>query len=250
MNPLTGQVAGDAISLVLNNTARTLVLYNVRGFMNGVAGTLYYLQFFAATVAPAANTKPLWQEQIIGVNGFGFDYSQKGLDFGRIGGNSAGTGNLICCVSTTSGVFTAATTQSASIEVEFESEGYDIAGKSVAGDLTTAVQKITVWNNASGPKFLFRVDATNNVGDASIQYLMLFTTNIPVNGATPYAQWQCADGASLKRAFGDNGVSPFTSVLTNGGSTIQQACVLAVSTTAGFYTAAAGSPWTIRGIYK
>lgn len=252
MKPLTGQAAGDAISLILANNGRTLVLYRVSGFMNGVANTQYFLQFFAATVAPTANTKPLWQEQVLGVDGFTFDYSQKGLDFYRMGGNAAGTGNLICCVSTTSGVFTAATTQTASIEVEYESEGYNVTGKSVAGDLTTAIQQLSVWISGAGYKNLFAINATNNVGDTSVQYLMLFTSaGQAVLGAVPIQQWQCADGATLNLDFGDVGFVPFTSTLiTNAAPTISKGCLLVVSSTSGTYTQAGGTPWTIRAFYK
>jgi hypothetical protein len=252
--PLPGQTAGAAISLVLNNDGKAPVLYQVRGYMNGTASTQYWLQFFNAAVAPAANTKPVWEEQVIGQDGFGFDYSQKGLDFLVIspaGVGGQGVGNLICCVSTTSGVFTAATTQTMDLEVEMESDGYRVLGQSVIGDLTTAVQTLQVWANASGYQHLYRIDATSSYGGGTTTYLQLHTVDAPSAGAIPLLYWPVADTATIKKTFGDSGLVPWTQVLNAGAAaTINKGCSLFVSTTANTYTAAAGTPYTIRAFYK
>lgn len=253
--PLPGQTAGAAISLVLNNEGKQPVIYEVRGYMNGVTNTQYWLQFFAGTVAPTGGTKPLWEEQVLGLDGFGFDYSQKGLDFLNISptGTAGQTaGSLICCVSTSSGTFTAATTQTMDLEVVMEADGSTrVFGQSIAGDLTTAVQTLQVWTNASGPKHLYRIDATSSYGGGTTTYLQLHTVDAPSAGAVPLMYWSVADTATIKELFGDNGLVPFTQVPVAGAAaTFNQGCSLFVSTTANTYTAAAGTPYTIRAFFK
>lgn len=247
MKPLVGQTAGAATVLVINNEGYLPNLLRLEGFCNGTANTQYFLQFFAATAAPAANTKPIHEVMMLGVNGFTYNYQPDGLDLARTTTPASATGNLIAVVSTVSGSYTASAI-TFTLEATVEIANIAVTGLSVAGDLTTAVQTLQVWADASGPKTLFEIRAQNNSGTAT-QYLMLFSKDTPVTGDIPLEFWTFTDTQSRMLHFGANGYSPMTQTAAVP-PVVQDACQLFVSSTAGTYTAASGTPWTIRATYK
>lgn len=246
MQPLTGETAGPAVKLLISRLNVPSIV-RMDGFMNGVAATQYWLMFFAGTTVPVDTTKPLFQLQVVGVNGFSWDFgADNGLDFMDMLPLFPGTLGLIVAVSSTADVLTASAA-TVSLSVTVTSSFLPVAGMSVAGNLTSARQNIGVWADDGAYRKLFHIDATNNVGDASVQYLQLFTA-VPVSGTTlPLKQWKCADAASLVLDFGADGFVPWTKT---AAGVLHTGCGLYVSTTTGLYTAAAGTPWTIRAFYK
>jgi hypothetical protein len=110
-------------------------------------------------------------------------------------------------------------------------------GTSYAGNLTSNVQSLQVWADASGPKKLvaLEVDGSGLSGPA---FIMLFATDSPANGAVPVDQFSIAQGAVLtgtkKLFFGSNPGRDMYSKDTAG--TDHKGCTVAISTTAGKLT--------------
>ena len=249
MQPLTGQTAGAAISfVVVDNNTSIPCIQRIDGYMNGTANTQYWLHFFAATAAPATNTKPLFELQVVGVNGFSWDFGNDGgLDFKKMVDLPAGTANLIVCVSTTSGTFTAATTQTMDIAVTIDEPFLPVlATWATAGDLSTGVQALTVWADGAYHQ-LFEIQA-KNVSGGAVNYLQLFTKSPSANDIPLWCSPGVVNATNAPLFnFGVGGLRPINQDVNS--NTIHNGCYLAVSTTANKYTAAAGTPWTIRAKY-
>src|ERR1700748_3590696 len=105
-NPLTGQTGGAAHFLLLANDGSLPIIQRIDGYMNGVANTQYWLQFFAATTVPADTAVPLFELQVIGLNGFSWFFGDNGQNFAKLADLPTGTANLIVAVSSTSGTLT------------------------------------------------------------------------------------------------------------------------------------------------
>lgn len=247
MQPLTGATAGAAANLIISRLS-VPVIQRIDGYMNGTdSSTQYWLMFFSGTAVPADTAVPLFELQLVGKNGFSWDFSaQGGLDFTKMLSLFTGALGLIAVISSTSATLTASVA-TMDIAVTVNEPFLLIAGQSVIGDLTTAVQALTVWSSATGPKKLIHIDAKNNVGGGTIQYLQLFAQS-PTAADIPIMGWSLADAATLTLDFGQ-GFSPFLQI-AGSPPTTKQGCFLAVSSTAATYTAAAGTPWTIRTFYK
>lgn len=249
MQPLTGQTSGAAISLVVvdNNTSIPCI-QRIDGYMNGASNTQYWLHFFAANTAPANTTVPLFELQVVGQNGFSWDFGNDGgLDFKKMLDLPAGTANLIVCVSTTSGTFTAATSQTMDIAVTIDEPFLPVlAAWTVAGDLTTGVQALTVWADGAYHQ-LYEIQVKHNSGGTA-KYLQLFTVS-PVANAIPLwcSPVVAGSGGTALFNFGAAGFRPITQDVNS--NTIHNGCYLAVSSTANIYTAVGGTPWNIRAKY-
>lgn len=119
---------------------------------------------------------------------------------------------------------------------------------SVAGDLSTGVDSLAVWNNpvlATSPNTLYRFDFVNN--DGATRYLMLFAAEAPADGARPIAQWEVTNGSTLVLSFGDNGLSPMA-VLASGA--LRRGCCFAQSSTTTTLTATSSAASYMRAYYK
>lgn len=246
MQPLTGATAGAAASLVISRL-NVPIIQRIDGYMNGTNNTTqYWLMFFAGTSVPANTTAPLFELQVVGKNGFSWDFgAQGGLDFTKMLSLFTGTLGLVVAISSTSATLTASA-ETMDIAVTVNEPFLPVAGLSVIGDLTTAVAFLNVWSQASGPKSLYNVVARNNSGTAT-QYLMLFpdeAINV-MAGRRPLAAFALADGITLPLSFGVSGFSP------KQNTTVElHACCLMVSSAPDIYTAVVGTPWTIQAFYK
>jgi len=252
MQPLAGQVAGAANKLLVANDNSIVRMARIDGYMNGVANTQYWLQFFCSTAVPADTTVPLFELQVVGVNGFSWDFAnQGGLDFRRlqelpdVGKNQ----NLIIAVSSTSGVLTASAA-TMNCEVTIEDPFTQSTGEVDAGDLVTAVKSLNVWadHNNDGTNETRRLMSgriKNNIGTAATLYAMLFA-HIPVANEVPLAMWAVADGTIKFINFGVDGRRLF-SVGSDG--TVHDGCTIAMSTDPTKFVAIAGNSVNIRAKY-
>lgn len=141
------------------------------------------------------------------------------------------------CLSSTAGTKTlalGANDKCDILEVEFNDPEVQ-ADSSYAGDLTTPVTSLVVWNDAAGPKNLrvLEVDGTNLT---TVCYLQFFPADNPVNGNVPVKQLTIAAGAVRTGAaayrFGEEGVS----LVAGNASGNHKGCTIAISTTPGLLT--------------
>lgn len=248
MQPITGQTPGAAASLIISRLS-VPVIQRIDGYMNGAdTSTQYWLMFFAGTTVPANATAPLFELQIVGKNGFSWDFAaQGGLDFQKMLPLQAGTLGLIIAISSTSATLTASVA-TMDIAITVNEPFLPNAGQSVSGDLTTARNNLTVWSNPQSVRLgLLHLDVTNTDGGAT-QYLHIYPV-APSAGDVPAASFPVTNGGSISQDFGTLGLSPFrTSTVTP--TTNYNGCYFYVSTTAASYTAPSGNHWTMRGIYK
>lgn len=246
MQPLTGQAAGAANNLLISRE-NIPVLERIDGYVNGVANTQYFLQFFAGTVLPANTTKPLFELMVLGVNGFSWDFgAEGGLDFYRMMDLPLGTQGLIVGISTTSGAFT----QSAvtlTIEATVEERFIVQVGIATTGDLTTATKGVVIFANGTDHG-LIAFDVTNN--DVATQYIGLYPNGIPTANQIPLRFWTVAAGQTVRQYFGYDGLKPFQQAFPGGVLTTLNGCGLYVSSDPTKYVAIAGNTWTILGYYK
>lgn len=250
MQPLTGTAAGAAASLIISRLS-VPIIQRIDGYMNGVdTSTQYWLMFFAGTTVPANATQPLFALQVVGKNGFSWDFgSQGGLDFTKMSTLFAGTLGLVVAISSTASTLTASAA-TMDIAVTINEPFLPVKGLSVAGDLTTAVAALSVFaNNQTVRKAIYHIDATNTDAGTA-QYLQLFPNGIPIANQVP--QWSSpaiADGASYYADFGSDGYAAFQQTAANP-PLVLNGCYLAVSTDPTKYVAPSGTHWTIRAFYK
>lgn len=250
MQPLTGIAAGAAASLIISRLS-VPIIQRIDGYMNGTdSSTQYWLMFFAGAAVPADTTKPLFELQIVGKNGFSWDFGATGgLDFTKMLSLFTGALGLVVAISSTSAALTASVA-TMDIAVTVNEPFLPLAGMSVAGDLTTAVAALSVFaNNQTVRKAVYHIDATNT--DAGIaQYLQLFPNGIPIANQVPrWSSPAIANGASYYADFGSDGYAAFQQTAANP-PLILNGCYLAVSTDPTKYVAPSGTHWTIRAFYK
>lgn len=143
---------------------------------------------------------------------------------------------IYVCVSTTEATLTLGTGNNkfSMVSVEINVPDYPFGTSEATG---SAAAFVTVWNEASGPKRLFRFEATNL--EATACYILLFAKDTPVDGDVPILGWpiaatgDSAGGDTIMQNFGDGGYSPerqsASAAITNG-------CTLCLSETADVLT--------------
>jgi len=223
---LTSFKAYDVVGLVASSRPCSLV--NVDGYYGGAGNEFFQLHDSASI--PATGAIPLRSYFMTGA-------SVLPSVFASLGPIRLNNG-LYVCFSSTAGTFTASASTG-----HFFGEVTEIEPEpayTVAGDLTTARASLQVWATANGPKFLYKVTATNATGGA-VQHLLLFASDSSSNGDIALRSWPLADGATMNLSFGSAGFSPVLS--SNKG------CTLRVSSTPGVLTAVAGTPWKIQARY-
>ena len=180
-----------AVSLLIAAAGIPANILNVSGYCYGTAATNYYLMLFNGIVAPANGAQPIFKQQILGADGFIFNYMPRGLWAPNLK-YPAGVSGLIAVLSTTAETLTIATGGvNMDLDVEIEEQNVEQPSTTTVGDLTTAVASLQVWAEAAGvgtanlggQKNLLKVDVINKSG--SDQYLQLFAQDDPVtNSAT------------------------------------------------------------------
>ena len=195
-----GTSPGAATSLVIAAAGVDVTVLSYSGYCYaGNTSTQYWIMFFPQSSIPANGAQPIYKEQIVGANGFKFDYLPKGINASNFMSlNTAvpipNQGGLIAVLSSTAETLTIATGGGNNMDLDVFIEDYETlqAGISVAGDTSTAVKSLQVWseaagvgtNNLQGAQQLLKVVATNKSG--ATQYLQLFAQDAPVtNAANP-----------------------------------------------------------------
>jgi hypothetical protein len=121
----------------------------------------------------------------------------------------------------------------------------------VTGDLTTGVNSLQVWAEATGPKRLLRVDWISSKTPAC--YLQLFAINSPPDGTIPLVQFPIntdVNGVVVQKvSLGTGGFIPLSGQSSATLENVKKGCTLAVSTTSGVLTIIADSSAAIRAIW-
>lgn len=201
-----------------------------------------YLQVHDSIATPAAAAVPLKQWPV-------YSTAEIFKDFRRDECNCT----LGCFVglSSADGTYVADSTTKIDISVELSDPELP-TGTSLVGDLTTAVNTLQIWTEASNTArnkrlFTLEVDGTSHAADF---YIMLFAKDSNTNGDFPILGWKCVNGVSLNRTlsngidFGTDGFDPFSRA-TSGG-TARVGCTIEFSSTATTLTKIAATDFVCR----
>lgn len=224
------------------------VIEKIEGYYAGAANA--YLQFHDATAAfapPANGTVPIREMLITPTNGFLWQYMNDALkvELGQL------VNGLILCVSTTQGTLTLATgTTKATFEVSIEEYEERQYGTTTVGDFTTAVQSINPWNDGTFHSLQSIIYSSGANGQGTT-YLMLFNVH-PNPGMIPVQQWQVPENTPLTQIrFGNSDGSPiYSQDATTSPPTVHNGCWIYESSTPTFFTAVAGTDYTLKVVYK
>lgn len=190
-----------------------------------------YLQLHNTKTTPSAAAVPVRVWPIYGTSPFGEAFIVQPVSL------SVGATFV---VSTTQNTYTA-TAETVDITVDGNA-AFDSTGVSYAGDYTTACESLTVWNDASGPKTLLRLEVTEISGSAC--YLQLFAKNTPISGDVPIIPAiAVAANETLDLMFN------FSPQAFASGA-INDACVVAASLVAPTYDALGSNSLYIKATYK
>lgn len=228
-----------ALSLVINGDSNSNCpdIIRISGYMNGTASTQYWIQYHRAVSAAAVSNGavPLRSEQVLGGNGFTFDYyNLEPLDVSALTA-LPGNGALVLIVSTTKETLTKATGANTA-EISVEVSGHEREPGLTETTSATVTEQAT-WTTANGPKRLFELDVT------SLGALTQYTT---INGVNYNFVQIYADDAGLQRIVSEHkfegsetiklrfggGLSP--AVMGSNG-TLYKGCFVAISSTRGSY---------------
>lgn len=210
-------------------------LEKLGGFVTGTANQPYYLHIFDIEQTPTNGAIPKRSEQVLGQDGFRFDYSDNDLEFKN---------GMIFALSSSEETYTAVV-DGAKVDWEGEIDTQAIQGSTTVGDVSTGVNSLQVWTSAQGPRYLLEVDWISNA--VANSFLLFFTKNNPVNGDVPDIVIGALDTSTsnpLTRQyrFGKSGLNARSTSGLKG-------CTLCVSSTANVLTLV-GTTENIRAKYK
>ena len=258
----TARTAGPAFSLVIAPANTNATIQNFSGYCNGAGATTpYWIMFFAQATVPVNGTRPIFQEQVLGVNGFKFDFLPNGISSRNMMNTgqlvmSPNFGGLVAVLSTTGDTLTIATGGN-TMELDVWVDDFTPilpAGTTVVGDLTSPVTSLQVWTEAAGltarkKLYTLEVDGTNLT--TATHYIMIFAKDTNVAGDAPMATLIFPIALLQLRTlqngldFGDTGLE----VYQYDGTTKRLGCTIMISSTKATYTAATGTA-CIRATYK
>jgi hypothetical protein len=219
-----------------------VTLYGFEGYVNGNAGTQYYLQIHG--VAPTTgSTVPLYSVQVIGGNGFSFLYNN-GLNTKQMSfpdqATTGGTNTLpvFFAISSTDTVYTSVAA-STDLLVTLDEPRTIPANETITGDTTTGRDSLPVYTSPNTAKRLMKFQVTNNTGATA--YLMLFAYSNPALGDVPQAQWTIANGATLTQDLGTG-----LMVMQAPAFVLKTGCYLFGSSTTQTLTATVATNWKMK----
>lgn len=230
-----------ALSLTINDSAESACpdIIRISGYMNGTASTQYWIQYHrAAAMSELSNgAVPLRSEQVIGGNGFTFDYyNLEPLDVSALSALPV-QGKLLLCVSTTKATLTKATTETMELSVE-------VAGVEREPGLTettsSSVTEQATWTTANGPKRLFELDVTSlgalteytTIDGVNYNFVQIYADNAGLQRIVSEHKFEGSE--TIKLRFG-GGLSP---AAKGSDGTLYKGCYVAISSTRGAYTEA------------
>lgn len=165
-------VAGD------NGSAIPCTLAMVQGYFRGNTADRW-LQAFDATALPANGTVPVFSYALPQLSPFSWNFQPDMLPFRQ---------GLVFAVSTTEGALTISADTADFIVYLEEYEMRLPVGYSTVGDLTTGVDYLQVYTEATGAaavKKLYQVDVINGTGSPAFLCFFGITTPAPTIGDVP-----------------------------------------------------------------
>ncbi len=199
-----------------------------------------YLQAFSGTAIPSDTSVPLFAPLLL-PNGY---ISEDNF----IDGRQIAAPGLVLVVSSTRATLTK--DAAATVDITAEVDEYELpapSGDSVAGDYTTAVKKLQVWAEASGPKTLIKIEAANT--SVATVYLQMFAKEPAINGETPENEWSLAAGEYKVISFGNYaGTYPRRRIAAS--APVHEGCELTFSSTSGSRTIVAANAGYLRATYR
>lgn len=213
-----------------------------------LSAALRYLQLHDSNAVPAEGAVPKESWDLSGGDAAApVDFFQTFID-----GKFECVNGVYLCLSSTDGTKTIDAAASMDLFVELERED-PYLGATVAGDVTTAVDALQVWTEATGaatPKKLLRVEASWNSVDPSL-YLLLFAKTLANVALLEKPIWSSValtdDGANRVMGVFGAGFGPFSA---DADGTKRAGCLLAFSTDKTKYQPPGTTPGTIKAIYR
>lgn len=230
----TYQVIGNvALALEVGTQPK---IFKIEGYINGAANTQYWLQIHNSAFAALSSgvSIPLRSLQVIGTDGYTFNFQPTGLTCANLPGVLAATinQNWIIVLSSTDAVYTAvAGGVTCDINCDVEEFELELAGMTtVTGNTLAGVLQI-VADGATFTGNLVYLEATNSSGFD--EYLQIYCQgSLTIGVSLPVRQWFIPNGTTLKLNFGSVG-SAFHSEDADG--TIHNGIVAAASLTGGAF---------------
>jgi hypothetical protein len=211
-------VAFQTYAITMGNFGCSLAPALEKLRINSSYATARFVQLFATSTVPANGSVPIMPAVSMAALQRNLE-----LDLGPHMQALIGTG-LTAVASSTEATLTKDT--SATMDFMFEVEEWERstpAGTLVAGDFSTARASLTVWNDASGPKKLFRAHLLNTTG--ADMYACLYAENTPDSGSRIVSWIKIPAGARTEWNFGSaEGISPYQQ---DPDGTAHDACVIA-----------------------
>lgn len=222
------------ISLVANPCTLVAIDGNYGG-----GGSEYY-QIFDKASAPVANDVPIFSEVLTAAGPLPSVFEVLGPVNLTLG--------LAVGISSVNEKYTAS---ASAYDVFGQTEEWEtqISGILTVGDLSTGLNNLAVWTNAQGPKYLYQIDAIQNLGGLGNGCIMIFGSDSPVDGSVPF--WQSpvlTASASLIRTFkfGYGGLAISHKIV----QAIKVGCNIFFSYTPGTLTSDSNNTCMLRAKYK
>lgn len=238
---MTRTVSGIGVAglLVLSNGEDPKLL-RIEGYCGGVAGTQYWLQIHNA--APAGGAAPLRSLQVLGSNGFTFDYSSgQGVCLENVAAWAI-SGGLYVALSSTDATYTAPGI-TADINVDIEEFELELAGQTnVASGATAGGLKTILATGANNTQALLSLAVTETGGVAS--FIQIFAKS-PVLNDVPLEQFPLAANATVNLKFGSTGRAFYQQ---GNAGTLYKGIYIGISRTTGVFDTAGTA--NVGGNYK
>jgi len=216
------------------------LLFQIR--VNSTYAQARWLHIFSGIAIPANGTAPILTPHHIAAstNNIVIDLTAHGLPINPNG--------LVIVASTDRDTLTKDT--SATWDITALVEDWDTAtslnpGDSTAGDLTNGVGSLTVWNDASGPKRLKRLQIIN--GESAVRYACVYAENTPDSGSKMASWMKLTSAQKADFFFGRGGLSPLQE---DADGTLHDACVVVIQPNLTQGTAASETTHKIRATYE
>lgn len=196
-----------------------------------------YIQFHEKPLAGLANGDVPAAASIFAPASAPFDWKPNGtLTFSE----------LTIAISSTNVNYTALTNTGVDATVVVETDFPVGDDTTVIGDLTTSVDHLQVWTQATGPKRLLRVDIKNNAGATMYGFVYANDAVGENEAATNYSSGplKVLAGETKSFFFGRDGLSPQALV----GGVLHQGCTVEVGSS-NFRNFQLSTDYNIRAIY-
>jgi hypothetical protein len=228
-------------------------VFNLEGYVNGTAGTQYYLQLLGVSQASAVSgtTVPLYSRQVLGGNGFSFTYVN-GIDTARmqnpdpvkkqLSNNGNNVLPVYAAISSTDTVYTAVAAAT-DLAVDIEQSVAEGSNYIKASNILTTT--LGVWaDDVANTKYRlmnFTFDATGSNAACFVQ----LSTFSPSAGTIPLISLPVPAGGIITKHFG----SGLALVQSAANYVPHYGCIISTSSTPTVYTASGITPVSILANY-